>query len=275
MQGIVLHAQRTKDALMQAMWLKKRLHDPQARYYCARSKGLHRYQEKQKCTEWVHVGDRIGTGISFLDFFFHGGFQVPGFVHVYGEPGTGKSTLGYHLVKTIHHRGENTIWLDFNASFSAKRLLTIIKDVNFIDSLTLINVTSQSYLLTVLPTIISMARNARLLILDNFTYFYQLSDTEEKQGEFYRMYRQLLRLSALLNRNKMLGVLINQVRSSLDGEFYPVGGQLLNDLSRYVLAITNCGDHCELTVKKGDAIDEKLFFSLIQDGWSLIQNVKG
>jgi len=221
------------------------------------------------------VGDRITTGIPFLDFFFHGGFRVPGFVHVYGEPGTGKSTLGYQLVKSVIDQGEQAIWLDFNASFSMKRFLSLMDNPSFVDSLTLINVTSRNYFFTVLPIIISVARDAKLLVLDNFTYFYQLSNTDEKDGEFYHMFQQLVRLSALLTRHRMLGVLINQVRSTTNSQFYPVGGQLINDLSRYVLAITHHGDHNELMVKKGESIEESLQFSLIEEGWSVIHDVEG
>ena len=219
------------------------------------------------------MGDRIATGIPFLDFFFHGGFEVPGFVHVYGEPGTGKSTLGYQLVKSVHEQDDHAIWLDFNASFSTKRLLSIAKDATVLDSLTLISITSRSYFLTVLPTIISVARDAKLFVLDNFTYFYQLSDTTDKHGEFYLMYQQLVRLFALLRRNHMLGLLINQVRSTAEGDFYPIGGQLINEISRYVLAIRHNGDHNDLEIKKGKANQETLSFILLQEGWSVLPDV--
>ena len=218
------------------------------------------------------MGNKIATGLIPLDFFLCGGFEVPGFIHLYGEPGTGKSTLGYHLVQSFHKNGERVVWIDFNSSFSMKRLLSIVKDKSVIHSLTLISITSKEYFISMLSGLISIASQTRLIILDNFTYFYQLSDNDKKKGEFYQMFQQLVRLISLIRRNRMLGLLINQVRSTKDGNFYPVGGQLVNEISRYVFAIKKMEEYNELEVIKGKTNHDKLLFKLMDNGWNVIPN---
>ncbi|NHI92008.1 MAG: hypothetical protein EAX96_05855 [Candidatus Lokiarchaeota archaeon] len=219
------------------------------------------------------MGDRIKTGIRFLDFFLSGGFQVPGFIHLYGEPGTGKSTLGYHLVSRLHEQGEKAVWLDFNHSFSIKRLISMAKDSSIVRSVALLAMSAHGQFINTLSKLNTLMVQARLLVLDNFTYFYQLSETQEKKGTFYTMFHhQLIRILALLRRQRALGLLINQVRSTLDGTFYPIGGQLINELSRYVLTIKKSGQQYELEIIKGEPNQILIPFILKNDGWRVLEH---
>jgi len=215
------------------------------------------------------VGVRITTGITALDFFLSGGFQVPSIIHVYGEPGTGKSTLGYHLVSCLHEKGLGTIWFDFNSSFSMKRLLSISKNDQVLQTLRLYQLESGNQLSKSLNQL-KIRENEKLLVLDNFTYYYQLSNSEDKRGTFYNMlHHQLMRILAAVRRNNMICFLINQVRTSSNGDFYPVGGSLMNEISQYVITTRHEDGHFKLEVMKGEINEENLMYSLSSSGWEV------
>ncbi len=215
------------------------------------------------------MGFRISTGITALDFFLSGGFTLPSLVHLYGEPGTGKTTLGYHLLKNFHERGLKTVWLDFNESFSLRRLLSLSKDHSILKSFRIFQLKSNLEFKKSL-NILKIEDNEKLLVLDNFTYYYQLSQSEEKLGAFYNMlHHQLMRVMAAVKRNSMLCLLINQVRTTRDGNFYPVGGSLLNELAGYVLTTLYSNDVCLVKIIKGSSIEPNQFeYGLFDAGWS-------
>ncbi|MFB0544448.1 MAG: AAA family ATPase [Asgard group archaeon] len=156
--------------------------------------------------------------IPALIFSYLNGGEI---VHIYGEAGTGKTTLALQLaIKTCAEK-ENVVWIEADGKYQSflqqvKRMvlpevfddiaprLLIWKISSFTD---LLNITNR------VDSLINRAKNVKLVVIDSITYLYRLD--WENYYTTQKINDLLAQLSRIAFRKKIPIILINQVTAHI------------------------------------------------------------
>jgi DNA repair protein RadB len=190
----------------------------------------------------------VSTGSEELDTFLSGGYEDDVITTIYGPGGSGKTNLCLLCVINTVKKGKKVIYIDTEASFSARRMKQLDMDYEeTLKSISFLRPTSfeeQKAVFSKLKDIVN--KDIGLIVVDSIAMLYRLEFG--KSQEIYEVNRDLGTQIALLTelaRVKKIPVLItNQVYSSFDETdgVRVVGG----DIMKY-------GSKCLLELKKGRA----------------------
>jgi len=163
---------------------------------------------------------KIRTGISRLDDLLRGGFD-PSIIHFFGAAGTGKSNLAMQItINAIKDYDANPIWMDLNANFDFKRLLSLADyDKGIVQKFRLIQPLDYDYFkqtINNMDTIITHA--TKVIVIDPITYYYRLNVSSKIWFKLQHELSELIlaRLIGYVMRNKLIVILINQMTNKGD-----------------------------------------------------------
>lgn len=217
----------------------------------------------------------LPSGVSALDRILNGGLTTSRFTHVFGEAGSGKTTLALQFVSAACRLGIRVAYVNSEATSPLERLGQItgksFTDVE--DMIRLISPKSFEEQGAVIDDLELYAREGtRLVVIDTLTRLYRAA-LEDKTTN-YVAHRELNMQAGILKglaRQKDIVVLVlNQVRGAMKKhkDFEPVAKNILDFWSDYVIVIRKRKKQGERLLERlfpeGDSAKETLY--LTQDG---------
>jgi DNA repair and recombination protein RadB len=189
----------------------------------------------------------LSTGINCLDQILGGGFHFGCISLIFGESGTGKTTLATQCAVNYVRDDHSVIYVDSDGMFSLERLSQIVYgDLSSVAPSIIMfspkTFREQNEIIETLESFISS--RTKLVIFDTFSSLYRLELIDRKQT--FKLNRQMNRQLAYLAeiaRGKEIAVLLtSQVRSILEEEgtrnkglIEPVATRLLGFWSDLIL----------------------------------------
>ncbi len=206
---------------------------------------------------------KISSGSDTVDRFI-GGYPDSVLTMIYGEPASGKTTLGMHAALIAAKYGRKVIYIDTEEGFSLDRLRQLDPECD-------------SYLsnLFVLPCrsfleqekiILSLPTNVSLVVVDTIGHLYRMALREDADAANQSMIAQLQHLSRL-NQQSIPVLLINQVYADFaTGGVKNVGGNLLRTFCRYIILLST--NPREFALEEPDG--KKCPMEIVQEGITLL-----
>jgi DNA repair protein RadB len=195
-----------------------------------------------------------------LDNLLGGGFTIGEVVVVYGEAGTGKTTLALQTAIEAARRSSKVIYIDADHSFTHQRFVQLAAEEA--------DTTSEQILLffpdtfaaqtTLIESIDNyLTARTRLAIVDTITSLYRVSLGSAQQTFVLNreLNRQLAYLSEVAIRRKLVVLLTSQVHARLDfpfGRIEPVARRTLAHWPRTIIRLRNTSEQSrkEITVER-------------------------
>ena len=191
---------------------------------------------------------KIRTGSESLDALIDNGISSKQLIHIYGESGTGKSTLAIQCAKNCVLDGWKVLVLDNERTCSSTRLKTMCR-ANYSKIAQSILVYEPSSFENQSETIDSLENyitdKTKMIIIDTITTQYRRSITEkgEKNVQLNKILnRQLALLKDLTIRKDLITIVTNQVRGSIKEKnsqngIEPVAGSILSFWADYEILL--------------------------------------
>ncbi|MHA1238552.1 MAG: ATPase domain-containing protein [Candidatus Odinarchaeia archaeon] len=162
----------------------------------------------------------ISTGSRLIDSFLNGGIRSQELTHIYGPPGSGKTTFALQLVVNICLRGLKTIYVDSDSTLFPERIKQIAGGQfgNISDRILVYRPASfaqQSEIIESLKDYLS--DSIKLIVVDTITSLYRVELTGSKKNDVtlnIELNRQLAILLNLARKFNLVVVTVNQVRRS-------------------------------------------------------------
>lgn len=186
----------------------------------------------------------LPSGVSLLDRLFGGGLSTGQFSHIYGEAASGKTTIALQFVSSACRIGVGTIYINTEPASPVERLEQI--------SARLYNELKENFRILVPRSFAEQAaliddielyakEGTRLVVIDTLTRFYRtmLDDKKTNYSNHRELNRQTGILKGLAKQKDMAVVVLNQVRSRMDGivDIEPVAKNILDYWADYVLRV--------------------------------------
>ena len=174
-----------------------------------------------------------------IDTLIGGGFPAGAISHIFGEPGTGKTTLCLQLAINVARSGKRAIFIATD-QFPGGRFAQIAgTDMEpLAQKMIVFEVTSFSEQQAVLHKIKKIAKeNVGLIALDAMTMYYRLEQATSNETMLrHRLANQALVLLGLARKHALATVITNQVYADVETRrVLPVAGYILDTLSAIVL----------------------------------------
>lgn len=222
---------------------------------------------------------RIPTGCRTIDEFLKGGLQFERITLLYGEPETGKTTLGIQCAIDCARQGSKTLFIDSDGTFAPERLTQIASKHDHVAELIVLarprDYREQSRLVDKLADWVNS--NTKLVIFDTITSLYRLriAESPTRTFEFNReLNRQLAVLAQIARTNKIVILLISQVHSVMNEmpvSVEPVATRVLKFWADTVIAMRPTHNHqiIQATVEKNPAKLQPLTCVLRIEGFGI------
>lgn len=199
-----------------------------------------------------------------MDRTLGGGIPRGHLTLVYGEAGSGKTTLALQTAVRAASKGFKTIYIDSDERLSPIRLLQVAEELNRerLQGVLVLKPGSfneQTYLLERLERY--MSRGVSLVVLDSATRLYrvELSRVRDPFGLNRELNRQMAYLSKLAKSFNLAVMLTSQVRALQGRSIEPVAYRVLRFWSSVILQMKLTGkpDLRHLTVEKNNLTGKK------------------
>lgn len=195
----------------------------------------------------TRIEDTIPSRCEPLDALLGGGFTAGEIVVVYGEAGTGKTTLAIQTAIEAARRGSKVLYLDTDHSFTHQRFSQLAgEDSDVVSEQILLffpdTFSAQTSLVESIENYLTAA--TRLVVVDTITSLYRVSlGTAERTFILNReLNRQLAYLSEVALRRKLLVLLTSQVHTRMSfpfGRIEPVARRTLAHWPRTIIRLKN------------------------------------
>jgi DNA repair protein RadB len=174
-----------------------------------------------------------------IDALLGGGFPTGAVSHIFGEPGSGKTTAAIQLAINVI-RFEKRVLFIAAEKFSADRFTQIAgaDAINLSKKLLVFEVNSFAEQRVTLGRVKRVAQeNVGLICLDTATTHYRLEQSKDTEGALrHELANQLLLLLGLARKYDLAVLVTNQVYvNGVTEEILPVAGYLIDNLSSIVL----------------------------------------
>lgn len=177
----------------------------------------------------------ISTGCPSLDKQLRGGLLPGNIVLVYGEAGTGKTTLAIQCAVNCARMGYKTIFIDCDDAFSTRRMIHIAQNA-FSSLASQIILTKpqdfaqQAYVIERLEDYVG--EKVGLIVIDTITGLYrgELGEVKKTFASNRELNRQMAYLAQIAKTRKKACVVVSQVQSVInvgDEKVQPVATRVL------------------------------------------------
>lgn len=211
------------------------------------------------------------SGNTALDELIGAGYPRKMVTQIYGEPGTGKSTICLLAAVSVLQKGESVLYID-TESFSVERFSQIAGEnaETIAENLYLYepaDLNQQALMIHESEKTITDYQ-VGIIILDSATGLYR-TELEHMQEALQRFNRQMVVLLGYAKRYDIPVLISNQVYMDLNrGEFAPLGGTSLNHLCKVILQIEKHDSFRRIRVIKHHARPEGAYIdiTLVHEG---------
>jgi DNA repair protein RadB len=190
----------------------------------------------------------ISTGVKGLDSLMENGLPFKSIIHIYGESGTGKSTLVIQCARNCVLKGWKVLMLDNERTCSSERLKKIC-EAKFAEIAESIFVYEPSSFKNQSETIDNLEKyisdKTKMIIIDTLTTHYRQAVTQKSDKNVLlnrELNRQMAILKNLAIQCDLVVLITNQVRGSLKGgrirnEIEPVAAAILTYWADYEIQL--------------------------------------
>lgn len=178
----------------------------------------------------------INTGSEKIDDFIKG-YNKNEITLLYGEPSTGKTTIG--LLTTIEQAKQNkkVIYIDTEQGFSIERATQLYPEIKkIIENIIVIkpkNFEDQHKYILNLPE-----KNIALVILDTLGNYYRMELKKDHKEANRKIDEQLQKLKIIITNNIPV-LILNQVYNDYNNGTTPVGGQMIKNWCQTIIKLEN------------------------------------
>jgi len=194
--------------------------------------------------------DMIPSRCELLDSILGGGFTVGEVVVVYGEAGTGKTTLALQTAIEATRRGSKVIYIDADHSFTHQRFVQLAGEESDAASEQILlffpdTFQAQTSLIESIESYLTP--RTRLVVVDTITSLYRVSLGSAQQTFVLNreLNRQLAYLSEVAVHHKLVALLTSQVHARLDfpfGRIEPVARRTLAHWPHTIIRLKNTSE---------------------------------
>lgn len=217
----------------------------------------------------------VSSGNAALDDLMGTGYPRKMITQIFGEPGSGKSSLCLMAAVSVLKQGESVVYFD-TESFSAERFSQIAGEeaATLADRLFLYEPVdfNQQALMILESEDVIREQKAGIIILDSATGLYR-TELEHIQEALQKFNRQMTMLLGYAKRYDIPVLISNQVYMDISrGDFAPLGGTGLYHLSKIILQIERRDNTRRIRVMKHHARPEGTYIDviLVQEGIRII-----
>ena len=196
------------------------------------------------------VEDVIPSRCEPLDALLDGGFTAGEIAVVYGEAGTGKTTLTIQTTVEAARRGSKVLYIDTDHSFTHQRFTQLTgEDSDAISERILLffpdTFSAQTSLVESVENYLT--KSTRMIAVDSITSLYRVSLGSAQQTFVLNreLNRQLAYLSEVAVRGKLVVLLTSQVHARMDfpfGRIEPVARRTLAHWPRTIVRLKNTSE---------------------------------
>ncbi len=189
-------------------------------------------------------GERLPTGCGSLDRLLGGGFEHGTLSQLFGEGGSGKTSLALQAAVASARGGRRAVYID-TEGLSPERFRQIAgPDAKAISEKVLI-FEPRSFLeqSTVLEEVERVAReNVGLVVWDSATFHYRLELGGDEQALKRELGRQLATLLRIARERNLVALITNQIYTDIDHDVLrPLGGSLVDHICKTILQLEKTG----------------------------------
>jgi len=186
--------------------------------------------------------DRLAFGCGTLDAMLEGGIEAGCLTLLYGEAGTGKTTLCLLLARDVAKRGKKVIYLD-TEGVSIERLRQIAGDdfETVAKNILFSNIGSFDEQERMVDKAVKLAQGSvdvGMIVVDSISMHYRLTSREEDRGERKSLAGQSTKLTNLAREHSLPVVVTSQVYTDVEtGTFEALGGHALLHNAKLIVRI--------------------------------------
>ncbi|MEM3087419.1 MAG: DNA repair and recombination protein RadB [Halobacteria archaeon] len=188
--------------------------------------------------------DRLPTGCASLDRLLGGGFEFGALSQVFGEGGSGKTSLALQLAVATARAGKKAVYID-TEGLSAERFRQISGPEVKAVSGRVIVFEPRSFLeqSSVLEDVERIAREGvGLVVWDSATFYYRLELGGDEQALKRELGRQMAALLRIARERNLVALVTNQIYTDIDHDaIRPLGGSIVEHLCKTILQLEKTG----------------------------------
>jgi DNA repair protein RadB len=186
--------------------------------------------------------DKLPFGCGALDTMLEGGVESGCLTLLYGEAGTGKTTLCLLLARDVAKAGKKVIYLDTEGvsidrlrQISGPDFETVAKNILFSS---ISNFDEQERMVDKAIKLVQGNVDVGMIVIDSISMHYRLTSREEDRGDRKSLAGQSTKLTNLAREKAMPIVVTSQVYTDVEtGIFEALGGHALHHNAKLIVRI--------------------------------------
>jgi DNA repair protein RadB len=221
--------------------------------------------------------EKLPFGCGSLDAMLDGGIEPGCVTLLYGEAGTGKTTLCLLLARDVAKAGKKVIYLDTEgismdrlrqiagADFEAVAKNILFSAINSFDD--------QERMVDKAIKLAQSNVDVGMIVIDSISMHYRLTSREEERGERKSLAGQSTKLTNVAREKSIPVVVTSQVYTDVEtGTYEALGGHALHHNAKLIVRVdkVSSGGHRRAVLMKSRHLPEGLLadFKLTADGIS-------
>ena len=190
--------------------------------------------------------DRLPLGCTSIDEMLDGGIESSSMTLLYGEAGSGKTTVCLILAKEIIKQGKKVVYID-SEGLSIDRLMQIAgEDFDLVMQNLLVfdvvNFDSQERSIDKAVKMVQSDIGVGMIIVDSITSLYRPTGKEDERSERKSLVGQSQKLSSIAREKKIPVLVTSQVYTDVEtGTFESLGGNALMHNSKSIIRFDRAG----------------------------------
>ncbi len=187
----------------------------------------------------------IPSGSKCIDSLLGGGIETGTVTQIYGQSGTGKTTLCLMFAKNVA-KDYKVAYID-TEGLSAERVKQIFEDISLFSNVYVYEVFEFKEQSIALKEAEKLCKNenVKLVVVDSFTALYrsELEDEERQVRVKRELTSQLTYLLGIARKYDVAVIITNQVYTDVrTGQDKPLGGTSIDHLSKIIIGLERIGD---------------------------------
>ncbi len=213
----------------------------------------------------------IPSNSKCIDSLLGGGVETGTVTQIYGEGGSGKTTLCLMFCRSVAENNK-AAYID-TEGLSGERVLQVFRDKELLRNVYIHEVFDFKQQSSAIRKLSKLCKDeeVKLIVVDSFTGLYRCELEEEKAVRVKReLTKQLIFLLGLARKHDLAVVITNQMFTDVDtGVDRPIGGPSIDHLSKVILELSKAESgmrRARLVKHRWKAEGEECYYRLTDRG---------